>query len=248
MIQPWGNIPTFIPPAQLFNMPQISNVPQTQTFTFIPFGRITATPCSVQPFIPTPQGVSLYSNPINFFNIQIPDLSKFTMPAFPKIWNNITTTTSNLYNSARQTASSTLTSVTNFGSRMVDTAKKYLGYNEKDGSYKKFTGGRNEAWCADFATFVARENGSNIPHFSAVSDILSWGKSNGKFSKTPKVGDLVIYKGHDKNGKQVSHTGIVKSVENGIIKTIEGNTSKGDVAERTCSVNDSRITGFVSVA
>ena len=249
MIQ-WGNIPTFMPTTTLFDLPQTTYAPQKQTFNYIPFGNITSFNYNIPASLPTPQGAVSYPNYTNWFNFTMPSLSNYRFPTInlSNIWNNITTTTRNLYNSARTTVSGTLTKVSNFASRIINKAKKYLGYNEKDGSYKKFTGGKNEAWCAHFATYVARESGSNIPHFSSVSDILNWGQKNGKFSKTPKVGDLVIYKGYNKNGKPVSHTGIVKEIKNGKIKTIEGNTSTGDVAERTCSINDTRVTGFVSVA
>lgn len=250
MIQ-WSNISTTMPSMTLFTMPQIPYVSAPSIF---PFGSMSANfPCT--PVVaPTPQGISSFTNPFSgWFNFSFPTFSSFSFPTItmPKFltdtWNNIRTTTSNIFNSAKRTVSTAVKAVGNFASRMIAGAKKYLGFNEKDGSYKKFTNGRTEAWCADFATYVARESGSSIPHFSSVSQILDWGQKNGRFSKTPKVGDLVIYKGVDKNGKRVSHTGIVTAVENGRIKTIEGNTSD-KVSERSCSIQDSRITGFVSVA
>lgn len=129
-----------------------------------------------------------------------------------------------------------------FASRLISNARKYIGHNESDGSFKKFTGGKNEAWCADFVSYVAKESGLSGFNFSSVQGILDWGRNNGKFHKDVKVGDVVIFKN---NGK--SHTGIVTSVENGKIKTIEGNTSN-KVAERSYSLNDRSITGYVSLA
>lgn len=136
----------------------------------------------------------------------------------------------------------------NLGNSIVNTALKYKGYNEKDGSYKKFTGGRSEAWCADFVTYVTKEafraNGKSVPTgfgSPAVKNLKQWGKDNNCYitdvSKA-KPGDVVIF--------NKSHTGIVKEVRDGKVYTIEGNTSKGTVAERTHTSKD--INGFVQVA
>jgi hypothetical protein len=148
-----------------------------------------------------------------------------------------------------------------FGQNIANTAKSYLGYNESNGSYKLFTNGRNEAWCADFVTHVvkesAKESGKTLPSgfgSSSVSGLRSWGIQNNCYLQTDnksnkssviannvKKGDIIIFK----NGK--SHTGIVDRVENGKIYTIEGNTSD-KVAQRSYSINDSSISGFVQVA
>ena len=241
MIQ-FGNIQAYIPQNALFTMPQVPYVAPVSIFQYNPFANFVSGIYNLPVINPTPQGISSYTNPFS-------SLFNFTIPTFncTNIWNNFTTKVSQLYNSAKQTASNTWAKVSNFGSKIVSGAKKYLGYNEKDGSYKKFTGGRTEAWCADFATYVARESGAKIPHFSGVSQILSWGNKNGKFSKTAKVGDLIIFKGVDKKGRRVSHTGIVKEIKNGRVYTIEGNTSN-QVANVSYSLNDSRITGYVTVA
>jgi len=138
--------------------------------------------------------------------------------------------------------------ITGGAKALVANARKFLGYNEKDGSYKLFTGGRTEAWCADFVSYIARQTGVKGFNFPSVSGILNWGKANGRFSKQAKVGDAIIFKGWDpKRKKYASHTGIVTRVENGRVYTIEGNTSN-KVAERSYALNDSKITGYVSIA
>lgn len=241
MIQ-WNNIPIYRQIPTLFTMPIMPYASHPSIFSYNPFTNIAPINYNFPVIAPTPQGISSFSNPFG-------GLYNFTMPSFnyTNILNNVKTTTSNLYNRTKQTAKNVATTVGHFASRILNNAKKYLGYNEKDGSYKKFTNGRNEAWCADFATYVARESGANIPHFSSVSQILNWGNKNNRFSKTPKAGDIIIFKGVDKNGKRVSHTGIVKEVKNGIVYTIEGNT-KNKVNDCEYGLNDSRITGYVSVA
>lgn len=248
MIQ-WGNIPTYMPQTTLFTVPQIPFAPvrMSSIFQYNPFGTITAG-YNLPAFTPTPQGISSW-NPFGWFNFSMPNFSNYSLPSLnlSNSWEKIKNTTSNIYNSAKETGSKVITTVSNFASRIISGARKYLGFNESDNSYKKFTNGRTEAWCADFATYVARECGAHIPHFSSVSQILAWGKENGRFSATAKAGDLIIFKGTNSKGKQVSHTGIVTRVENGKVYTIEGNTSD-KVAERSYSLNDSRITGYVSVA
>lgn len=142
--------------------------------------------------------------------------------------------------------------VSNSGSAIVDTAMKYLGYNESNGSYLKFTNGDKIAWCAAFVTYVVKETlGSDTPSgfgSNAVSDLRDWGKANGRYISRSqwsqvKPGDIMIQK---ENG--ASHTGIVTKVDpDGTIHTIEGNTSNM-VAERTYKPGSSgynKISGFV---
>ena len=128
----------------------------------------------------------------------------------------------------------------NMGKDIVSNAKQYIGFNEADNSYKLFTQGRNEAWCADFVTHVVKEaykkNGKSIPSgfgSSSVEGLRQWGKNNNCYLDTTntsnkssviansvKPGDVVIFK----NG--ISHTGVVAEVNSdGTFKTIEGNTS-----------------------
>ncbi|MGN0014337.1 MAG: CHAP domain-containing protein, partial [Candidatus Gastranaerophilaceae bacterium] len=148
------------------------------------------------------------------------------------------------------------------GKGLVDFAKKFLGYNEANGSYKKFTGGRTEAWCADFVTYIiknyAASKGIKLPSgfgSSSVAGLMAWGKANGLFQDTTnmsssekanyakknlKPGDIIIWKS---NG--ASHTGIVKSVnDDGTFTTIEGNSSD-QVKSNKKSIYDKSLTGFI---
>ena len=139
---------------------------------------------------------------------------------------------------------------------IVEIAKKYLGMNESDGSYLQFTGGRQEAWCAHFVTYVVKEAmGEDTPEgfgSPSVATLREWGDSNGRYEdisnwQNIKPGDVMI---QEEDG--ASHTGIITSVDpDGTIHTIEGNTSDM-VAERTYNPNDpdSRyhlISGFISM-
>ncbi|MFQ8626030.1 MAG: hypothetical protein ACLSA2_05955 [Candidatus Gastranaerophilaceae bacterium] len=79
----------------------------------------------------------------------------------------------------------------NMGKDIVSNAKQYIGFNEADNSYKLFTQGRNEAWCADFVTHVVKEaykkNGKSIPSgfgSSSVEGLRQWGKNNNCYLDT----------------------------------------------------------------
>lgn len=252
MIQ-WNSIPSIYNTGTAYqSMPTFTSI-NAPIFQYMPFGQLTVG-SNLNFTVPTPQGASSLTNPFGWFNFSFPSFSNWTFPqiSIPTfnlsgLWNNFKSGMSNIYNSAKRTVSYAAEKIGNFASRIISGAKKYLGFNESNGSYKKFTNGRTEAWCADFATYVARESGANIPHFSGVSQILDWGRKNGKFSTQAKPGDLIIFKGVNSRGKRVSHTGIVERVENGRVYTVEGNTSD-KVAQRSYSLSDSRITGYVSVA
>jgi hypothetical protein len=169
------------------------------------------------------------------------------------------TSTTNFFSSS----STSIRLGSNLGKNIASIASSYLGYNEKNGSYKKFTSGRTEAWCADFATYVTKEafrrSGKSLPTgfgSSSVEGLRSWGlanncylKTSGKQNKTSliknnvKSGDIIIFK---ENG--ASHTGIVDYIAaDGTIHTIEGNTSD-QVAKRSYSPNNATISGFVQMA
>lgn len=151
------------------------------------------------------------------------------------------------------------------GSGLVKLASKYMGLNEKDGSYKLFTNGRTESWCADFVTYVvkeyAKENGMSVSKgfgSPAVSNLMSWAQSKGVFDNTSKmsnneklkyaqntlsVGDVIIWKS---NG--ASHTGIVKAInKDGTFTTVEGNSSD-QVKSNKKSIYDKSLTGFIKLS
>jgi len=126
-----------------------------------------------------------------------------------------------------------------------------IGNKESDGSFKKYTGGNNEAWCADFVNWSYKKaTGGNTPwgkDVHSVDELKQWGQSNGLYSaqkdgKGIKPGDIAIFK-----SAGASHTGIVTKVdEDGVIHTIEGNTSD-KVAERSYNPGNSRLSGFVKM-
>ena len=172
--------------------------------------------------------------------------------SYSQTWDDILASLTKVTKSVQKTVSGAAKTaygtVSNFGNSMVSKARSFLGYNEANGSYKLFTNGRTEAWCADFVSYIARQCGMKNFNFRSVQQIVDWGRNNNRFSSTPKVGDAIIFKGWDaKRGTYASHTGIVTKVANGRVYTIEGNTSD-KVAERSYALNDSKITGYVTIA
>lgn len=97
--------------------------------------------------------------------------------------------------------------------------------------FHKYSQGRTEAWCADFASWIYNQAGyplknSNEGNVSAVDEVTQIGKSNDKFEwhdangYTPQPGDIQVQK-----GGQVSHVSIVVSVNGSKITKIGGNQS-----------------------
>ncbi|MCR5261610.1 MAG: CHAP domain-containing protein [Candidatus Gastranaerophilales bacterium] len=148
------------------------------------------------------------------------------------------------------------------GSGLVALAEKYMGKNEADGSYKMFTNGRAEAWCADFVTYIVKEyaqqqglsikDGFGSP---AVANLMSWAQQNNCFTSVSDMGgdarqkllqndlhpgDVIIWK-----SAGASHTGIIRSINSdGTFETVEGNSSD-QVKSNHKSVKDASLTGFI---
>lgn len=153
-----------------------------------------------------------------------------------------------------------------FAKSIADNAENYIGYNEKDGSFHKFS--NNTEWCADFVTYVVKESyqqkGRQIPKgFGSwrCENLKQWAINNHKFlqtagrenkasliAKNVKPGDIIILR---ENG--ASHTGIVKSVnkETGEIGTIEGNVTASNgvdsVVYNNYSPYNAEISGFIQL-
>lgn len=143
---------------------------------------------------------------------------------------------------------------------LADKAKSYVGKVNSDAEGNRlFSNGKTQAWCADFVSTITRETfkdklPSSFQHFSAVSDIRSWGENNNCYLTVPstnkaefiaknvKVGDIMI----EKNGGK-SHTGIVTKVNpDGSFETVEGNCSN-KVATQKYQANSPTLSGFVSL-
>ncbi len=84
-------------------------------------------------------------------------------------------------------------------------------------------GGLPEYWCADFARWVwARAGAQHTSELTAAAgSFYVYGQKHGTLSKTPKVGDAVVFDYH--GGGSADHVAIVTKVDsNGTIETISG--------------------------
>ena len=107
---------------------------------------------------------------------------------------------------------------------------------------------KREEWCACFVSWCADQCGhieaGVIPKFSLCSAGMEWFESRGQFmdgSYVPASGDLAFFDWG--NDGSVDHVGIVESVVDGTVYTVEGNS--GDkVARRSYPIGYGQIVGY----
>ena len=97
------------------------------------------------------------------------------------------------------------------------------------------------SWCADQCGYI--ESGV-IPKFSLCSAGMEWFESRGQFmdgSYVPASGDIIFFDWG--NDGSIDHVGIVESVVDGTVYTVEGNS--GDkVTRRSHAIGDAQICGY----
>lgn len=151
----------------------------------------------------------------------------------------------------------------------LNTAKKYLGYNESDGTHKVIIDLYNtqrplprgykvqydDEWCATYVSAIAVECGYLDIVFPECScnNMISKFKNAGRWeerdSYVPSPGDIIMYDWEDSTGStsdntgRANHVGIVETCNGSTIKVIEGNKSRS-VSYRTLKVNGKYIRGF----
>lgn len=149
----------------------------------------------------------------------------------------------------------------------VNTAKKYLGYNEEDGSHKViidlyntieplprgYKVDYNDEWCATYVSAIAQEcrlTDIIFPECSCnrmISHFQDAGRWQESDSYVPKIGDLIMYdwddSGSGENKNRADHVGIIVSVSGKTLKVIEGNKGNA-VSYRTKTVNSRYIRGY----
>lgn len=181
-----------------------------------------------------------------------------------------------VYNSLKKYLHTSSTSNTTGGKTMtenelrqkvVETAKKYLGCNEADGSHRKIIDGYNahkplarsykvtytDAWCATFVSFISIQCGLTdiMPTECGCGAMIELYRKLGCWEENdayvPKVGDIIMYYWNDNGAGDCTgypdHVGIVVSVSGNTITVIEGNRNNR-VAYREIAVNGRYIRGF----
>ena len=104
------------------------------------------------------------------------------------------------------------------------------------------------AWCACFVSWCANECGyieaGIIPKFASCANGVQWFKSHGQWADAsiePAPGMLIFFD-WNRDGHS-DHVGIVEKCENGIVHTIEGNSSDS-CRERSYAVGHYQIMGY----
>lgn len=145
--------------------------------------------------------------------------------------------------------------------KLLNWCRGEIGYHEGGSNYTKYASDpdlakmygwvpQNQPWCDIFVdeafiqcfglteacamTYQPVGQGS-----AACSNSMSFYRANGALSSSPQPGDQIFFY----SGGNIGHTGVVESVENGKVITIEGNTSDM-VARRSYTLGSSVIAGY----
>lgn len=108
---------------------------------------------------------------------------------------------------------------------VVKIAEREIGKGEQGGNnkgkeVKKYTNGKEVAWCAGFVSYVFRRAGKKGPYLLSAKSY--WDQYRSQKVINPKSGDLILfYRGS--RGSESGHVGIIEKVNNKTITTIEGN-------------------------
>lgn len=150
---------------------------------------------------------------------------------------------------------------------LVDCTLQWMGYNEADGSHKAIIDIYNghaplargyklkytDSWCAATVSAAAIVAGYTdiIPTECSCGQMVSLFSKAGRWIEDdayiPQTGDFIFYDwddtGSGDNTGWPDHVGIVASVQDGIIRAIEGNKDN-KVDYRTIAVNSKGIRGY----
>ena len=223
-----------------------------------------------------------YSNSFNVSNVW----SGFSMPSFSSFsfnnlssnnswgncWANIGATSFSWNNIQYGTNSSTTTSsvsrtncktAQDYRNRTVEKARSYIGKVNSDAEGNKLFSPSwakgKWGWCADFATYVAKDiYGDKLPSGFKNSSphlLVSWAKKHSCFNVPPssnkgswiannvKPGDIMISSG---KGVSKRHVAIVSKVNSdGSFETIDGNS--GDMVRSVRRKASGTYYGFISL-
>ena len=135
----------------------------------------------------------------------------------------------------------------------LNIARSQIGYTESPAGSNKtkygvWFGLNGQPWCAIFQCWVLDQANVPIIKQAYTPALAQWFKNQNRWSTTPHPGDLVFFDfpgGHTR----IEHVGMVESVSNSSIQTIEGNTavgndSNGGAVMRRTRTRNSTIIGY----
>ena len=145
--------------------------------------------------------------------------------------------------------SSVLYGITTSSEQIVNVALSQVG-NVGGQPYWSWYGFNSRVeWCACFVSWCANECGyietGVIPKFAGVVLGIDWFKTRGQWANNsiePSPGSIIFFD-WQQDGLS-DHVGIVEKCENGIIYTIEGNSTGDSCRQREYFVGSSYIYGY----
>lgn len=121
-------------------------------------------------------------------------------------------------------------------SAVLKKAASQIGYAESPAGsnrtkYGAWYGLNGHPWCAMFVSWVAAQCHALdiIPKHAYTPAGADWFKRHNRWHTHPKAGDIAYFDFPGDGVKRISHVGFVERVRaDGMVVTIEGNTSAGD--------------------
>lgn len=106
-------------------------------------------------------------------------------------------------------------------------ARSYVGYQAEDDSIfgRRYGGVNAGAWCCYSVRSICEDCGIEFPPTGYVPDAEDWAKETGRFTTQVDLNRLqaILFDFNESGGSD--HIGLVETVENGMVITLEGNTS-----------------------
>ena len=122
-------------------------------------------------------------------------------------------------------------------SDMVGAAQSQVGQTGGQPYWSWYGFSSRVEWCAIFVSWCADQCGyldaGIVPKFAGCGVGVQWFQNRGQWlpgSATPEPGMLIFFKWYGSDSSIADHVGIVESVENGRVYTLEGNA--GDQVRR----------------
>ena len=135
-------------------------------------------------------------------------------------------------------------------SDMVAVAQSQIGQTGGQPYWSWYSFGSRVEWCAIFASWCADQCGyidaGIVPKFAGCGVGVQWFQNRGQWlpgSATPEPGMLIFFQWYGSDSSIADHVGIVESVADGRVYTIEGN-SNDQVRRNSYPIGYGEIKGY----
>jgi hypothetical protein len=110
----------------------------------------------------------------------------------------------------------------------IEIAKAEVGYVETPDNITKYgeaMKAQGLPWCGSFCNWVLKEAGVRVHSVVSTVKGAQVFQDSGRWSQTPKLGDLAFMDFPNDSVDRISHVGLVVGIKGNTVVTIEGNTS-----------------------